>query len=152
MENNSDLIYAPINVSEKVKRVALRIVGNSTDVEAAKKLAEWVGKYIEHEKGVGFYQTPDETLTRKIGNCCCHADLFLQMCVAVGLNETHKLYYVHVGTMEFGKRHFFAMFDDVFVDADSYRYNPWGHGSFRNRYLNTITEYPFLPLIRTYEI
>lgn len=137
-------------ISLNVKQVAVSIVGKSTDLEAAKKLANWVGKNIKHETAPGFYQTPDMTLLRKMGNCCSQTDLFLQMCVAIGLDKNHRLYYVHVGTMKFGKRHFFAAIDNILVDVDAMPNSPWGHANIGNRDVYRVTEYPYLPLPRQY--
>lgn len=137
-------------ISPFVKKLAKVLVGNSKGLEAAKILAKWVGKNIEHETAEGFYQTADMTLIRKRGNCCSQTDLFLQMCVAVGVDKNHKLGYVHVGTMIFGKRHFFAMVDNVLVDVDSMANSPWGHAKIGKRSFYKITEYPYLPLPREY--
>lgn len=136
-------------ISSNVKKLALKIIGNSKDIEAAKKIAKWIGKNIKHETNAGFYQTADMTLKRRLGNCASQTDLFLQMCVSVGLNKKHKLYYVHTGTMQFGKRHFFAAFDNIFVDVDARSKSPWGHASL-NRKIFRITLYPLLPISKTY--
>ena len=58
------------------------------------------------------------------------------------------MYYIHVGTMKFGKRHFFTMVGDLCVDAD--KKNPWGRGGFNSRLVYSITKYPYLPLLRHY--
>ena len=137
-------------ISPNVKLLAKLIVGKSKGLKAAKILAKWVGKSIEHETAEGFYQTAEMTLFRKCGNCCSQTDLFLQMCVAVGLDKNHKLGYVHVGTMMFGKRHFFAMIDNVLVDVDAKSNSPWGHANIGDRDFYRITEYPYLPLPREY--
>lgn len=137
-------------ISSTIKNLAEAIVGQSTDLDAAKKLAKWVGRNFDHETRDGFYQTPDETLNRRIGNCCSLTDLFLQMCVAVGVDKNHKLYYVHTGTPKFGKRHFFAMIDNILVDVGSKPYNPWGHALFIDDVIYGFTEYPMLPLPRNY--
>lgn len=147
--DNVTLSYSG-KISSKVKNLAKKIVGSSSGWEAARKLAKWVGKNINHETAPGFYQTPEMTLERKRGNCCSQTDLFLQMCAAVGLNKNHKLYYVHVGTMEFHHRHFFAMFDNYLVDVDSYHKFPWGHALIESRDIYRVTPYPLLPLTRQY--
>ena len=136
-------------ITTPIKKLAKSIVGDSKDIVAAKKLAKWVSKNIKHETAPGFYQSPEVTLKRKIGNCCSKTDLFLQMCVAVGVNKKHKLYYVHVGTMKFHKRHFFAMIDNTVVDVDGPK-NPWGHANIGKNKVYQITEYPYLPLPRKY--
>lgn len=136
-------------ISKTVSDLAKSIVGKSTDLEAAKKLALWVDKNIKHETAAGFYQSPDVTLERRLGNCCCHSELFLQMCYAIGLYKTHKLSFVHVGTMIFGHRHFFTLIDNLVVDTD-WSGSAWGHASFGNRPVYSIVEYPNLPLQRAY--
>lgn len=137
-------------ISDNIKKLAQNIVGKSTDIEAAKKLAKWVKNNIAHETRAGFYQSPDTTLLRGIGNCCSHTDLFLQMCVAIGLDKTHKIGYVHVGTERFHHRHFFAIIDNIVVDTDCGYSNPWGHASIGERPVYCITMYPEIPLTRNY--
>ena len=150
VEDISSEYYKAGNISETVEKLAKEIVGNSTDLEAAKKLAIWVGQNIMHETAPGFYQSPDVTLNRTLGNCCSQTLLFLQMCEAVGLNNSHKLYFIHVGTSIFHQRHFFAMIDDIFVDVDARPKNPWGNAKTYNDTFFKITEYPYLPLVRNY--
>ncbi len=145
-----DGIMTSGEISPTVRQLANLIVGNLKGIEAAKILAKWVGKNIAHETAEGFYQTPDMTLFRKCGNCCSQTDLFLQMCAAVGLDKNHKLGYVHVGTMMFGERHFFALFDNIMVDVDAKPNYPWGNANIKDRDFYSITEYPYLPLPREY--
>lgn len=136
-------------ISLKIKKLAKSIVGNSKDLKAAKKLANWVAKKIRHETLPGFYQTAKKTLKRKKGNCCCKADLFLQMCAAIGLDKNHELYYVHLGTLQFKQRHFFAMVDNRVVDVDGRVRHPWGHALFKHSGVFRITPYPYLPIPRS---
>lgn len=143
-------IYKSGNVSETVRKLAIEIAGNSSDLDAVKKIAEWVGKNIKHEVVAGFYQSPDETLKRKLGNCCCQTDLFLQMCDVLNITQNHQVFYVHVGNKSFGQRHFFAMIDDIFVDVDSKWNNPWGNANTLNDEFYKFTQYPLLPLPKTY--
>ena len=138
-------------ISADIVKLAKSIVGKSKDLEAAKKLAIWVGKHIKHKSHAGFYQTPSMTVKLRRGNCCSQTDLFLQMCDAIGLTKTHKLYYVHVGFINYGYRHFFAMIDNILVDPDSMPDNPWGHASIaQKRSIFSVTQYPMLPLSRNY--
>ena len=151
----SDLVFddnldSAGNISQNVTKLAKRIAGKSTGMEACKKIARWVGKNINHETKEGFYQSPDDTLKRKKGNCCSQTLLFLQMCDAVGALEGHNAYFVHVGTMKFHHRHFFAMIDNVFVDVDAKPHSPWGNANFDGRSIYSITEYPYLPLPKEY--
>ena len=154
--------YPPVNITQfdelnttgeispMVRQLAKSIVGDLKGYEAAYQLAKWVGTNIEHETASGFYQTPDTTLARRLGNCCSQTDLFLQMCVAVGVNEEHKLYYVHVGAYNLGQRHFFAIIDNILIDVDARPTHPWGRASIGDRSLYRVTEYPYLPLPRMY--
>ena len=137
-------------LTPEIIQLAKKIAGTSNDVEAAKKLAKWINTNIKHETAEGFYQSPTETLKSKKGNCCCHAELFVQMCHALNITQNHKIGFVHVGSMVFGKRHFFVIFDNICVDCDCNFNNPWGHAQFSNRSVYDITMYPLLPLVRTY--
>ena len=94
-------------VLSKIKKMAFKIIGDSKDLEAAKKLAVWVTKNVKYEKRAGFYQSPSKTLKRHLGNCCCKSDLLLQMMDAVGLCKNHKICYVHVGNNHYHHRHYF---------------------------------------------
>ena len=132
----------PPSVSAKAKK----IVGKLTGLEAMKKLAVWVGRYVKHESHPGFYQSSDVTLSRKRGNCCSQTLLFLQMCESLGLTKGHKIFFVHVGQADFGTRHFFAIIDNLCVDVDSCPKNPWGDAGIGSRGLFLMTEYPILPL------
>jgi len=135
-------------ISKEVKQLAKKIVGKTKGIEAVKKLANWVSKNIVHETAEGFYQSPLTTLQRKMGNCCCHSELFLQLCASLEYTNQFDMYIVHVGTMEFGKRHFFTVIGNFCVDTD--KKNPWGRSGFGNRSVYSITRYPYLPLIRLY--
>ena len=137
-------------ISQTVRDLAKSIAGNATDIDAAILIANWVGINIKHETRAGFYQSPDQTLMRKKGNCCSQTNLFLQMCASLGITENHTVYFVHTGTMKFGERHFFAMIDNVFVDVDARPNNPWGNALIKRTGIYRITQYPYLPLIRKY--
>jgi hypothetical protein len=137
-------------IDEKIRKKALSIIGKSKDLAACKKLAVWVGKNVIHESNEGFYQSPLTTLNRKRGNCCCQANLFLQMCEAVGLTQNHKFYFIHVGQAYFKARHFFVMVDNLLVDVDAKPDDPWGQASILNRGIYRITQYPTLPLVKKY--
>nr|WP_294998410.1 transglutaminase-like domain-containing protein [uncultured Methanobrevibacter sp.] len=137
-------------VTSEIEKLAKSIAGKSTGVDAAKKLAKWVNDNIEHETDNGFYQTPTETLNRKKGNCCCHCELFLQLCEALDITKDHELRIVHVGYLKYPHRHFFVTFDNICVDTDCIFSNPWGRASFGNRDVKCTTLYPLLPLNKTY--
>lgn len=130
-------------VTSEIKNLAFKIIGKSEGLQACKKLTLWVCKNIKTETNAGFYQKPSDTLKRRVGNCCCQAELLLQMMDAVGLTNNHKIYFVHVGTKVYRHRHFFAMIDNFCVDPTLK--SPWGHGGFHNRSA-IITPYPIMPL------
>lgn len=139
------------NISYLVRELATLIVGNTTGLDAAKKLVSWIGKNIMHEGKSGFYQSPAETLFRGVGNCCCQIDLFLQMCEVVNITRDHEVYYVHTGYEKYGTRHFFAVIDNICIDVDKYPEDPWGHCQINREIIYTLTKYPYLPLIRGYD-
>lgn len=72
------------------------------------------------------------------------------MCEALGIMKNHEVYFVHIGEMEFGERHFFAIIDNLCVDVDSRPGSPWGHAAINYDSIFTITQYPLLPLEREY--
>ena len=133
-------------VSNTVAAKAKSIVGKSTGLAAIQKLAIWVGKYVKHESHAGFYQSPDVTLSRKRGNCCCQSLLFLQMCRALGLTKNREILFVHIGQYDFGTRHFFVVIDNLCIDVNGCPTDPWGHAKFSNRPVYLMTKYPILPL------
>lgn len=139
------------NISYLVRELAILIAGNSKGLDAAKKLASWVGKNIMHESKAGFYQSPAKTLFRGVGNCCSQTDLFLQMCEVVNITRDHEVYYVHTGYEKYTTRHFFAVIDNICIDVDKYPEDPWGHCKINMEMIYTMTKYPYLPLLRGYE-
>ena len=136
--------------SEKIIQKARSIVGFRTGLDAAKALANWVKKNIKHEAKAGFYQSPDQTLKRGKGNCCVQTELFLLMCIAVGVDKECKLSFVHYGNMYYKQRHFFALVDNVCVDVDGGYNDPWAHGVNYKRNVFNITNYPLLPIAKNY--
>lgn len=113
-------------VDPKVEKKARKIVGNSTGIAAAKKIAKWCGKNIKYQKPVyaNFRKSPRKVLTSRKGNCCDQTRLMLMMMDAVGVTQTHKLIYMHtkVGT----RGHVFAKVNGKYVDPCKTR-TPWGH-------------------------
>lgn len=106
-------------VSAAVKTKTKQIT-SGTGIEAVKQLCEWNSKNIRWENEGGFYQTPDTTLKRMIANCCCKADLLLQMAACVGVIGT----YVHVRGGKGG--HVFCKFGDTYVDPTK-KSGAWGN-------------------------
>lgn len=132
-------------ITPEIEKLAFSIVGTSTDIEAAQKLANWVKTNIAHETNDGFYQSPSETLKRKMGNCCCHSELFLLMCDAIGITQNHEVCFVQVGCMGFGYRHYFTLIDNICVDTDGSKDDPWAYGGGLDWGVYQITKYPLLP-------
>lgn len=136
-------------LSPSVRSQALSVVGDSEGVAAAKKIVLWVANNIKYEDRHNFYQTPDVTLKRKLGNGCTISDLICHMCDAAGVMETVDVRYVHVHKP--GTGHVFLRINGVFADACK-KEAPWGgyltnYGSLDSA---TITQYPILPFERDY--
>ena len=136
--------------SDKIVSKAKALVKKLTGLDAAKKLANWVKRYIHHESKAGFYQSPDTTLKRGVGNCACQTLLFLQMCEAVGITENHEVYFVHIGVMKFRDRHFFCVIDNICIDVDGRSDYAWGFSSAYEMPVYNMTKYPLLPLAKNY--
>lgn len=136
-------------LSNTIINKAKNIVGGSTGLSAAKKIAKWISKNISWEDRDGFYQSPETTLKRKKGNCCCQADLFIQMCDATGVTSKYKIRYVHIHKGKNG--HVFAKINKKYVDTCLK--NPWGHyktGKY-GKPPGHQTVYPRLPFERNYK-
>ena len=112
------------SISNTIKKAALNIVGNSTGIEAAKKIAIWVAKNIKNESRTDFYQTPDTTYKRKKGNDCCQTELMLQMMDVAGVCSVCTVKYIHVKKNNTG--HVFAKVNGIYVDP-CMSSTPWGH-------------------------
>lgn len=113
-------------VDPKVEKKARSIVGNSTGIAAAKKIAKWCGRNIKYQKPVysGFRKSARSVLTSRKGNCCDQTRLMLMMMDAVGVTQTHKLVYMHVH--KGNKGHVFAKVNGKYVDPCVSR-SPWGN-------------------------
>lgn len=114
------------DVDPKVQKKARNIVGNSTGLAAAKKIAKWCGKNIKYQKPVysGFHKSPRSVLSSRKGNCCDQTRLMLSMMNAVGVTQSYKLIYMHVHKGK--KGHVFAKINGTYVDPCKTN-NPWGH-------------------------
>ena len=121
-----------------VKKKAIKIVGNSTGLAAAKKIAKWMGKRIVYEKNKSkiknFSRSPKGVLSAGMGNCCSQTRLMLQLMDAAGCRESLTLQYVRVccnHTSYPGVGHVFAKITNQktgkYVYVDPCCKNPWGH-------------------------
>ena len=95
------------SVNAKVKEWALKKVGNSTGVEAAKKLAT-ACQNIRYDYYTNFQRSPSTVLSKGGGNCCDQARLFLMCMDAVGLSSEYTLKYVAVCCSSGGVGHCFT--------------------------------------------
>ena len=129
-------VSAGINAT--VKKKAIKIVGNSTGVAAAKKIAKFMGEHIVYEKNKSkiknFTRSPKGVLSAGMGNCCSQTRLMLQLMDAAGCRESLTLQYVRVccnHTSYPGTGHVFAKITNrktgKYVYVDPCCKNPWGH-------------------------
>ena len=122
-------------IPSSVKKQALAIVGNSTGLDAAKKIAAWCGSkaHLKYSYYANFHRTPSTALSKHSANCCDSTRLMLTMMYAVGCNDKLKLQYVHCSTGSTG--HIFAKVTTR--STNKWRYvdpccklengrNPWG--------------------------
>lgn len=122
-------------IPASVKKQALAIVGNSTGLDAAKKIAAWCGSkaHLKYSYYANFHRTPATALSKHSANCCDSTRLMLTMMYAVGCNDKLKLQYVHCSTGSTG--HIFAKVTTR--STNKWRYvdpccklengrNPWG--------------------------
>lgn len=84
------------NPSNKVRKLALSIVGNSTYRSALTKICCWMDKNIAYTRYCGFCRDPDEVINKGHGNCCDQTRLILSLFDAAGLSEYFELFYVRV--------------------------------------------------------
>ena len=71
------------------------------------------------------------------------------MCEIVGVTKVCEVYYVHIGYMDFGKRHFIALIDNIVVDVGDKPNSPWGQANIKLPIFR-ITKYPNITLPREY--
>lgn len=121
-----------------LKKKALSIVGDSTGLDAAKKIAKWCGtkKNFKYANYANFQRKAAKAYKMKSANCCDSTRLMLSMMDAVGCNEKLKLQYVHCHNSSAHKGHVFAKITTR--STGKYRYvdpccklengrNPWGN-------------------------
>ena len=141
------------NPSKYVQRLAKNIVGDSTGLAAAKKIAAWFGdkKNWKYELYANFHRSPDKVLKKGRGNCCDTTRAMLTLMDAAGCTEKLTLKYVHVSKSN-GVGHVFAKV--ITKSTGNWRYvdpckqynGAWGH--YVHGYGSppgTQTEYPTQP-------
>ena len=128
----------PSGINENVKKLALSIVGDSTGLAAAKKIAKWCGHKgnLKYDYYSNFLYGPKTVKNRKAANCCDSARFMLTLMAAAGCAETLKLEYTHVVTPGTNTGHVFTKITTK--STGKWRYvdpvlkfekgsNPWGH-------------------------
>ena len=93
-----------------LKKKALSIVGDSTGLDAAKKIAKWCGskKNLKYSSYANFHRKAATAYKFKSANCCDSTRLMLSMMDAAGCSTKLKLQYVHCHNSAAGKGHIFA--------------------------------------------
>jgi len=151
------VIPSGVSVNEKVKKQALSIVGDSTGLAAAKKIAKWCGHRgnLKYDYYANFHRQPSTVLSKHSANCCDSARFMLNMMAAAGCMSTLKLQFVHVIKPGTNTGHVFAKVTEL--DSGKWRYvdpvlklekgtDPWGHyykGC--GTTIAHISDYPALP-------
>ena len=93
-----------------LKKKALSIVGDSTGLDAAKKIAKWCGtkKHFRYADYGNYKRRAARAYKMRSANCCDSTRMMLSMMDAVGCSEKLKLEYVHCHNRVKRKGHVFA--------------------------------------------
>ena len=97
-------------IPNKVKKQAIAIVGNSTGLDAAKKIAKWCANKnnLRYDNYANFKRGPSSCLSKHKANCCDSTRLMLTLMAAAGLDDKLKLEYVHCHNSTLNIGHVFA--------------------------------------------
>ena len=129
---------AAYTIPEKLRKQALSIVGNSTGLDAAKKIAAWCGNknHLKYDNYPNFRRRPTGVLNKHKANCCDSTRFMLTLMDAAGCSEKLKLEYVHCHNSAANKGHVFAKittrssgkwrYVDPVLKTQNGR-NPWGN-------------------------
>ena len=125
-------------VPAKLTKQALAIVGNSTGLDAAKKIAAWCANKnnLRYDNYANFLRRPSGVLSMHKANCCDSTRFMLTLMAAAGCDEKLKLEYVHCHNSAAHKGHVFAKITTK--SSGKWRYvdpvlktqngrNPWGN-------------------------
>ena len=133
------------NPSKAIRQQALRIVGDSKGITAAKRIAKWMDDHIDYPGGGynNFVHSASNCLRNKRGNCCDQTRLFFELCDAAGGCEYLDLWYVHVPGHVYAKVITKSTKRSRYVDCASDSHAAWGyvcqgyrHGSGTSKYPN----------------
>lgn len=130
--SNTDLkVNVNLSVSTDVRKQALKIMGNETDLsKAPKKLFTWMRSNTNWVYYLNFQRSPSTVLAKGSGNCCDLARLLLTMLTALGYPQSY-LHYVATSNHVYTKIKVNGSW--MIVDPSTYRGwgNRWsGSGSF----------------------
>ena len=147
----------PDYISKKMVNLAESIVGDSTGLAAAKKIAAWCGhkRNLRYDYYANFHREPNTVYNKGAANCCDSARFMLTLMAAAGCMETLKLQYVHVVKSGTNTGHVFARVTtkstgtwrsvDPVLKLENGR-NPWAHWyKGCGTTIAHISDYPNLP-------
>ena len=88
----------------------MSIVGDSTGLDAAKKIAKWCGtrRNFKYSDYPNYHRKAATAYKMRSANCCDSTRMMLSMMDAVGCSEKLKLEYVHCHNSVKRKGHVFA--------------------------------------------
>lgn len=111
------------NVSSQAKRIVPRV---SSPLQTIKDLHRWNYSHIRWENVGGFYQNTTTTLRRGRANCCCKAELLLEMAYSLGIIDGNnvKAYFVHEKNNSTMAGHVYCRF---IINGTRYTVDPTTH-------------------------
>lgn len=135
VEDKQERQQSSYSINKAVKELALKIVGNSKGLAAAKKIAAWCGNRnnLAYHSYANFHRKPQSVLKAYGANCCDSTRFMLTLMSAAGLEETLKLQYVHIKNPSTGMGHVFAKITTKstgkwrYVDPVLKSRSPWGN-------------------------
>lgn len=143
--NNKDRKIRAKGISNRIKKQALSIVGNSTGWAAMKKIVHWCDKNIKYAGYPNFVRSASSVLKRGSGNCCDSTRFFFEICDAAGLCEYFNFYYVHVPGHVYGIVETKKTKKWRYVDMASDRHGCWGYVCQGYPHGSRTSKYPKLP-------
>lgn len=136
-------------ISSKIKKLALKIVGNATGGKAMMKIVAWCDKNIKYASYPEFCRSAETVLNMRSGNCCDGTRFFFELCDAAGLCEYYNFYYVHVQCPKYG--HVYGIVETKktkkwrYVDMASDSHTCWGYVIRSCPHGGRDSKYPTLP-------
>ncbi|MBP5422366.1 MAG: hypothetical protein J6Y78_08005, partial [Paludibacteraceae bacterium] len=133
-------------IPSNLKKLASTIVGNSTGLTAAKKIATWVDRHIVYAGYNDFIRSPSTVYKKGSANCCDGTRFLFTLLDAAGCCQYFNLYYVHVPGHVYGQIVTKKSGKKRYVDTASDYNGCWGYicRNYRGR-SQTFSKYPKLP-------